>query len=869
VNANWNLNGEEFSPEEIEAARVTAYALSQLQGEELAAMRTRIAGNGGAGEVDREVSAVQKLSEGIRQARSSESNAVASGELRAVIEHRLGVAASRDGSVEKIVLGESKRPPRRIAVLEWCAVGGILLVFLALLMPAIHTSRESARLTGDREVFEPMPAEIREFEEGYLRIEEGEAGASAQIAHGAVDDLKMMVTPRIITQEEDEQRLGIELSAESSTSTATQFNRMMSRSDKLPAGELRPELEALSANGTLAGEGQRDGSRTYAADELSDALRVPGQLARRADPQALKEKQGQWVETGQALGFPTQAYPEAAAYGYVPNQETSGREAPITQLRRDRFNWEESLAQVERAKNEQRIAGRTHVGNEWHYRGQDAPGTEQYVPIVEKRFLSPREAPLSTFSIDVDTASYANVRRFLNSGRLPPPNAVRIEELVNYFRYDYPQPRGSDPFSVNMEVTECPWQSKHWLLRVGLKGKEVQRSRRPASNLVFLLDVSGSMADENKLPLLKTAMKMLVGELGEDDRVSIVTYAGEAGLKLRPTRGNEQRRISQVIDSLSAGGSTNGSAGIELAYEQASEGFIEGGTNRVILCTDGDLNVGITSDEALVKLIRQKAKSGVFLTVLGFGEGNLKDGKMERLADNGNGLYAYIDSVREARKVLVEQLAGSTITIAKDVKIQIEFNPAQIAGYRLLGYENRVLAAKDFNNDKKDAGEIGAGHTVTALYELVPAGQGRGEAEKVPGVDPLKYQQPGANLLPEKRDGGRDGSSPGPGLVPASRELLTLKLRYKVPDGDASKLLEFPLKDRAVSFRSASEDFQFAASVVSFGMVLRGSQYRGESNLAMVEEIAASSLGKNEGGYRAEFLDLVRKARGLWERERR
>jgi Ca-activated chloride channel family protein len=335
------------------------------------------------------------------------------------------------------------------------------------------------------------------------------------------------------------------------------------------------------------------------------------------------------------------------------------------------------------------------------------------------------------------------VRRFLNGGRLPPPDAVRIEELVNFFRYEYQEPRDGRPFAVNMEVAECPWRSGHWLLRVGLKGREVPRSERPASNLVFLLDVSGSMADENKLPLLKTAMKLLVGELGENDRISIVTYAGEAGLKMSPTRGHEQQKITRVIDSLQSGGSTNGSAGIELAYEQATAGFITGGTNRVILCTDGDLNVGITSDEALTKLIKQKAKSGVFLTVLGFGEGNLKDGKMERLADNGNGLYAYIDSVREARKALVEQLAGSTITIAKDVKIQIEFNPGQVAAYRLLGYENRVLAAKDFNNDKKDAGEIGAGHTVTALYELVPVGAEE-DMKAQPGTDPLKYQGAGA-----------------------------------------------------------------------------------------------------------------------------
>jgi Ca-activated chloride channel homolog len=501
------------------------------------------------------------------------------------------------------------------------------------------------------------------------------------------------------------------------------------------------------------------------------------------------------------------------------------------------------------------------------YLFQYGTGTEQYAPITENAFLSPRQQPLSTFSIDVDTASYANVRRFLTSGRLPPPSAVRIEELVNYFRYDYLQPKAGEPFSVNMEVAHCPWREKHLLLRVGLKGKEVPRTERPQSNLVFLLDVSGSMADENKLPLLKTAMKLLVGELGENDRVSIVTYAGEAGLRLPPTRGHEQKKITGVIDALSAGGSTNGSAGIELAYEQAAAYFVPGGTNRVILCTDGDLNVGVTSDEALVKLIKRKAAGGTFLTVLGFGEGNLKDAKMEKLADNGNGLYAYIDSVREARKVLVEQLTGSTITIAKDVKIQIEFNPAQIAAYRLLGYENRVLAAEDFNNDKKDAGEIGAGHTVTALYELVPAGTTGDDTPAVPGVDALKYQKSEVGSQKSGTEGLPSTIHHSPLTThAASGELLTLKLRYKQPDGQTSRLLEYALTGRGHSFNSASPDLQFAAAVASFGMVLRGSQHSGSSNLAAVAEIASASLGSDPGGYRAEFVDLVRKAQTLGAR---
>jgi len=486
---------------------------------------------------------------------------------------------------------------------------------------------------------------------------------------------------------------------------------------------------------------------------------------------------------------------------------------------------------------------------------------EQYAPVVENAFIVAQGIDaLSTFSIDVDTASYANVRRFLNQSQLPPPDAVRIEELVNYFSYDYPQPKAGEPFSVNLEIAECPWQTNHLLLRAGLKGREIHNKERPVSNLVFLLDVSGSMADENKLPLLKQVLSMMVRELREDDRVSIVTYAGEAGLRLPPTTGNEQEKILSAIDSLSSGGSTNGSAGIELAYDQAQAYFRKEGTNRVILATDGDLNVGITDDESLVKLIKEKAADGTFLTVLGFGEGNLKDAKMERLADNGNGVYAYIDSVREGRKVLIEQMSGSLVTIAKDVKIQIEFNPAQIQSYRLLGYENRMLTAPEFNDDKRDAGEIGAGHTVTALYELVPTGLPQNAGNPPGATDPLKYQS--------NRISGIAGDVPKAGSLELSEaaksgELLTLKLRYKEPDGQASKPSEYPLKNRGGKFNAASKEFQFAAAVASFGMHLRNSQYRGEGTLAATAEIAAGAIGEDKGGYRAEFVDLVRKAQAL------
>ena len=470
------------------------------------------------------------------------------------------------------------------------------------------------------------------------------------------------------------------------------------------------------------------------------------------------------------------------------------------------------------------------------------PNTEAYAAINDNPFLTALENPLSTFSIDVDTASYANVRRFLTENQLPPPDAVRIEELVNYFSYNYPQPKGDVPFSVNAEVAGCPWNAEHRLVRIGLKGREIARNQRPPSNLVLLIDVSGSMNEPAKLPLLKESLKLLTRQLTENDRVSIVVYAGAAGQVLPATSGRDKATILTALERLQAGGSTHGSAGIQLAYETATENFIQGGVNRVILCTDGDFNVGTTSQGDLTRLITDKAKSGVFLSVLGFGMGNYKDSTMETLADKGNGNYAYIDNLNEGRKVLVEQMSGTLVTIAKDVKIQIEFNPAQVNSYRLIGYENRLLAKEDFNNDKKDAGEIGAGHTVTALYEVVPAGA----VDETPRVDPLKYQKPAK-----------------PAAASGSDELLTLKLRYKQPDGDTSRLLSTPIKDSDKSYNRASTDFKFAAAVVEFGMLLRHSPYKGEATFNSVWEHTRANLGNDPEGYRAEFLTLVETAQRL------
>jgi Ca-activated chloride channel family protein len=473
--------------------------------------------------------------------------------------------------------------------------------------------------------------------------------------------------------------------------------------------------------------------------------------------------------------------------------------------------------------------------------------TEAYDRIQDNPFIRVSQDPLSTFSIDVDTASYSNIRRFLNDRTLPPKDAVRIEELVNYFSYDYQPPTGSAPFAVHLETATAAWSPKHKLVRIALKGKEIPFEERKPTNLVFLLDVSGSMQPENKLPLLKRSLRLLVDKLGENDRVAMVVYAGASGLVLPSTSCSDKEKILEALDRLEAGGSTNGGSGIQLAYKVADENFIKGGINRVILATDGDFNVGVTNQGDLTRIIEEKAKSGVFLTVLGFGMGNFKDSNLEKLADKGNGNYGYVDSLQEARKLLVDQIGGTLITIAKDVKIQVEFNPAKVEAYRLIGYENRMLRHQDFNDDTKDAGEIGAGLTVTALYEVVP----KGVEIDIPGVDPLKYQKAAEPTRP----------------AASSSELLTVKLRYKEPDEDTSKLLEFPLKASGESFDQASTDFRFAASVASFGMVLRDSEYRGDASFDTVLTEAQGSLGPDTQGYRHEFINLVKKARAISELE--
>ncbi len=491
---------------------------------------------------------------------------------------------------------------------------------------------------------------------------------------------------------------------------------------------------------------------------------------------------------------------------------------------------------------------------------------EKYGQIIENEFVPTSVSETSSFSVDVDTASYSNVRRFINDNKLPPPDAVRLEEMINYFPYRYDPPSGgldAPPFSANVEVNAAPWNTEHRLVRIGLRGRDVRPDMRPPTSIVFLIDVSGSMGDREKLPLVKESLKMLVDELNADDRLGIVTYAGEAGRPLDSTFCTPEKKpeILKTIDGLSAGGSTNGAGGIDMAYGLATANYIKGGVNRVILCTDGDFNVGVSSEAELVSLIQQKRATGVYLSVLGFGKGNIQDGKMKQLALHGNGNFAYIDSVNEGKKVLVDQMSGTLVTIAKDVKIQVAFNPAKVGSYRLLGYENRVMTDEDFKNDLKDAGEIGAGHTVTALYEVVPtpaaeakamAGQGREASDNAAGA----AVAPAAN-----------GDQMSKADAPAWKdEMLVLRIRYKEPDGTESKPLEFKTRDSGGELASASSDFKFAASVAAFGMILRDSPHKGAATIESVIDLAYSTIDP-EGGLqiqsRDEFITLMEQAQRM------
>lgn len=464
--------------------------------------------------------------------------------------------------------------------------------------------------------------------------------------------------------------------------------------------------------------------------------------------------------------------------------------------------------------------------------------TEEYDRIYENRFKDAAQNPLSTFSIDVDTASYSNVRKFIRMNQMPPKDAVRIEEMINYFNYDYPQPEGEHPFSIITEISQCPWNPRNKLIHIGLQGKTLDYNDQGPCNLVFLIDTSGSMASHNKLPLLKKAFRLLLDELDEGDRIAIVAYAGFAGLVLPSTPVSQKEKILAALNSFRAGGSTAGGAGIKLAYKVAKENLIKGGNNRVILATDGDFNVGVSSTGELLRLIEDKRKDDIYLTICGFGMGNYKDGRMEQISNAGNGNYSYIDNIREAEKVFVTEMRATLFTIARDVKIQIEFNPVKVKAYRLIGYENRVMADEDFNDDKRDAGELGAGHTVTALYEIIPAA---GSAQEFRTTDELRYQENRVKAY-----------------ASASNEMMTVKFRYKPPRDDVSKLIEKPVIDEGVALNEASDNLRFSAAVAGFGMLLRDSQFKGDLTYEKVIDLAKNSIGKDENGYRTEFISLAK-----------
>ncbi|QDT72018.1 vWA domain-containing protein [Lacipirellula limnantheis] len=698
------------------------------------------------------------------------------------------------------------------------------------------------------------------------------------------ESLMMEVTPRIIIQEEEEHRLGVDVPGELAASplaaseekgTTNTFLATRSLHDQASEPQLQDGITATATAPAGPAPTQQNFAPIQPYPETSPS--TYSTFSTDAPPYAAA------AATGVPAVSPASAPTGASAGGHslgstwvaLPWQHNDApphnqpMEGGLTTPYRNSYFSGDGKASVNAYGKEVGLQGLINDAystetSAWH---NQATNRDQYARINDNPFLPVTAANtdhrLSTFSIDVDTASYANVRQFLTqSHQLPPPDAVRIEELVNYFDYDYTPPTGDVPFAANVEVAGCPWAPEHRLVRVGIKGREIERTQRPLSNLVFLIDVSGSMNEPNKLPLLVEGMKQLTRELGENDRVAIVVYASSEGLALESTLGTDQSRILAALDQLRAGGSTAGGAGIQLAYQVAQKNFIKVAVNRVILCTDGDFNVGVTSPAELERLAETNAKeTGVFLTVLGFGRGNLNDAMMEQVADKGNGNYHYIDTQREAKKVLVEEMTGTLVTIAKDVKIQVEFNPEKVAGYRLIGYENRVLAAEDFNDDKKDAGEIGAGHTVTALYEIVPVGEPVASA----AVDELKYA-PQAVTTEEKVAEQKENDEPAADDKdqPASDELLTLKIRYKAPDGDVSSKLEFPINDAGQTFAQATDDFKFASAVASFGMLLRNSEHKGNATYAAAAEIAeAASKSHDPHGYRRELVEIVKRAANL------
>ncbi len=826
---------------DAKAAELTAYALGELHGAEKAAVEARLAGDPAA---RAEVEAIREVATNLSTALGAEPAVGLSESQRAALRSAIaGGAASGAGATMS-----------SLRAWRFSALAAALLVALVVWQYR-DTLFGGADAGGQLPPALRTPPVTRVDTQTRPTLQGGQGGGGGGARGDTLGGAELADRDRLL-YEANGMRSEVLLDGTPSVNTVTQSGQ--------PVGGDSPFAYDLGLGAATANE------LSEAGGAAPVATAAPGTPA--MDSVGLNDVIGVGGGGGQSpgkLGGPSAGGAAAAPsreelavlsqLGYTSNTSTSssghftgrGRKAVeavapdvAAQLRAlgylDSADDFESTAEADASKGPSDSAG---PELRYSYARRQTPGTEGYQPIVEQGFRSPFLEPLSTFSIDVDTASYANVRRFLNEGRLPPTDAVRIEELVNYFKYDYPQPDGEVPFAADVVVTDCPWRPEHRLVRIGLHGREIPQAERGQSNLVFLVDVSGSMSSQDKLPLLVSSLKLLARRLDERDRVALVTYAGNAGLVLDSTsmEGGGRDKLLAALDNLRSGGSTHGSAGIRLAYETAVAHFVKGGVNRVILATDGDFNVGTTSRDELEQLIEQSAKSGVFLSVLGFGSGNLQDGTAELLADKGNGNYSYIDTLAEAQKVLVAEMGGTLVTIAKDVKIQVEFNPGRVGAYRLVGYENRMLAAQDFNDDKKDAGEIGAGHTVTALYEVVPAGLGG-----VPGIDPLKYQQAAAAAE-----------------IVESPELLTLKLRWKEPDADSSSKIEIPVTDHGRTLGEVSPDMSFAAAVATFGMLLRESDQVGSASWQTVLDLAEAGRGLDKDGWRAEFIRLAKSARDL------
>jgi Ca-activated chloride channel family protein len=779
-----------FDPED---PRLTAYALGELEDAELVEFETLLADSPEAQRFVAETCATARLlADSLRREASTSS----------------GLTPEHHQTIERILESQASSPLRSPARRRWLTLGrlaqlavvaSIVAFVLVLTVPAFQAARQRPRelvLATEPPGVEPTR------DSGLVELSSSAGGDPAEAGAAPVDSRAPAQGPPV---------------AESAPAPP-----------RPPVGNLalspqKPKKRAAGGAGIGARAAEFPPQRAPAA---APAPATPT-LASAAAPRAY----GYAVAPGQPGQTADRAEAEARRRGLGVNNYA--------------MRLGEKDAKQEQAARERQLLRDPKARSDRDQAKDEAPGNEAYARLVDNPFVLVSREQLSTFSVDVDTASYTNVRRFLNQGQRPPRDAVRIEELLNYFPYHDAPPTGDEPFSVHIEVARCPWNAVHRLARIALVGRPIAQNNRPPSNLVFLIDVSGSMDAPNKLPLVQAALRLLVENMGENDRVAIVVYAGASGLVLPSTSCVHQAEILSAIDQLHAGGSTNGGAGIQLAYDTATQHFIKGGTNRVILATDGDFNVGIQKDDELERLIEAKARSNVFLSVLGFGMGNLKDSKLERLADKGNGHYAYIDSLQEARKVLVEQMGATLVTIAKDVKIQVEFNPGHVGAYRLIGYENRMLRNEDFKNDAKDAGEIGAGHHVTALYELVPADVASKLAAAEPQPEPLRFQQ---NQLVQKE---------------AMPEMLYVKLRYKRPDEDTSRPIGQGVVDQGLDYANASQDFKFAAAVAGFGMLLRESPDRGNLTYPALLELAEASKGTDSEGYRTEFIELVRKAAAL------